>query len=146
MKRDTLFYIPQSRWPVPRACWILCLTIVIVALQSRAEAQSQGLQGYWRGSGYISPAKGQRERVRCRVWISRSSTQTFGVNARCASQAADIDQTGRVRKTGRNSYIGDFYNSDYNIRGRIRITLRGNRQYVTMRSDAGSGRLTLFRR
>ena len=146
MKRDTVFYIRQFRWHVPRVCWMLCLTIAIVALQSGAEAQSQGLQGYWRGSGYISPAKGQRERVRCRVWISRSSPQAFGVKARCASQAANIDQTGRVRKTGRNSYIGDFYNSHYNIRGRIRITLRGNRQNVTMHSDVGSGRLTLFRR
>ena len=68
------------------------------------------------------------------------------MKARWASQAANIDQTGSVRKIGRNTYAGDFYNSDYNVRGRIRVTLRGNRQSVALFSDAGSGRLILFRR
>ena len=68
------------------------------------------------------------------------------MKARWASQAANIDQTGSVRKTGRNTYAGDFSNSDYNVGGRIRFTLRGNRQSVALLSDAGSGRLTLFRR
>ena len=144
MRPDSLIRVPQHRWTVPR--WTLWLTIFVVAYHSEAAAQSQGLQGYWRGSGFISPAKGQRERVRCRVWISRGSTRTYRVKARCASQAADIDQTGSVQKTGRNNYAGEFFNSDYNIRGRLRITLRGNRQSVTLHSDAGSGRLTLFRR
>ncbi len=146
MRRKFLTRAKQLRWSVPHAGRVLWLTLLVVAFHSQAEAQSQGLQGYWRGSGYISPTKGQRERVRCRVWISSSSAKTYRVNAQCASQAANIDQTGRVERTGRNSYTGDFYNSDFNIRGRLRITLRGNRQSVTMHSNAGSGRLTLFRR
>ena len=146
MRRNFLTRVKQPRWSVPQAGWVLSLLILVVASHSPSEAQSQGLQGYWRGSGYIAPSKGQRERVRCRVWISSSSAKTYRVKAQCASQAANIDQTGRVRKTGRNSYIGDFFNSDFNIRGRLRITLRGNRQSVTMHSNSGSGRLTLFRR
>jgi hypothetical protein len=138
--------LQHSLWSAARGCGALCLAMALVALGSVAEAQSQGLQGYWRGGGYISPAKGHRERVRCRVWISRISDRSYGVKARCASQSADIDQTGRVERRGRNSYTGTFHNSDYNIRGRIRISLRGNRQSVTLHSEAGSGRLTLFRR
>lgn len=146
MRRNLLIRVQQSRWSVPRACWVLGLAILGVAFTSQAQAQPKGLQGYWRGSGYISPAKGHRERVRCRVWISSGSAGAYSVKARCASQGTNIDQTGRVKKTGRNSYTGQFYNSDFNIRGRIRITLHGNRQSVTMHSSSGSGRLTLFRR
>ncbi len=146
MNRPALFHVLRIQWAGSRAFLMICLMIAMVALQPVAEAQSEGLQGYWRGSGYVSAAKGQRERVRCRVWISRGLGQTFGVKARCASPATNIDQTGRVSRTGSNSYVGDFYNSDFNIRGRIRIILQGNRQSVTMHSDAGSGRLTLYRR
>lgn len=128
------------------AVWAACLLLSSGAFYAQAEAQSKGLEGYWRGSGYVSPAKGRRERVRCRVWISRASGKSYSVKARCASQGANIDQVGRVSKTGGNSYSGDFYNSDFNIRGRIRITLRGNRQAVALSSKEGSGRLTLFRR
>ena len=111
-----------------------------------ANAQSSGLAGYWRGSGHISPSEGARERVRCRVWITRESQRSYRVVARCASQGANIDQSGRVVQTGSNRFAGEFYNSDYNIRGRIHISLRGNRQYVSMRSESGSGSLELFRR
>ena len=132
--------------PFVRAGSVICLILAFSVMSGEAQAQSKGLEGYWRGSGYVSPAKGRRERVRCRVWISRASGESYSVKARCASQGANIDQVGRVSKTGGNSYSGDFFNSDFNIRGRIRITLRGNRQAVALSSKEGSGRLTLFRR
>ncbi len=128
------------------AFWCICLVVAVCVFCTQAQAQSKGLAGYWRGSGFVSPAKGKRERVRCRVWISRTSGQTYDVKARCASQAVNIDQVGSVRRIGGNSYAGNFFNADFNIRGRIRITLRGNRQAVALSSKAGSGRLTLFRR
>lgn len=146
MAPHSLFHPRQSRLGDLRGIWMLCFTMITVGFSAAADAQSQGLQGYWRGSGHISPRKGKSERVRCRVWISSNSAESFNVKARCASQSANIDQTGRVRRMGRNRFLGDFYNSDYDIRGRISITLRGNQQTVTMSSDAGSGRLRLFRR
>ena len=47
---------------------------------------------------------------------------------------------------GRNRLSGSFYNADFNVRGRIQITLSGNQQAVTLVSEAGSGQLTLFKR
>ena len=125
---------------------VSCLAAVIGAAYSEVQAQSKGLAGYWRGSGYVSPVKGQRERVRCLVWITQISGKNYNIKAKCASQAVNIDQVANVRKTGGSSYTGTFHNSDFNIRGRIRITLRGNRQSVALSSKEGSGRLTLFRR
>ena len=109
-------------------------------------AQSPGLEGFWRGSGHIKAKDASRERVRCRVTYTRRSSNTYGVDAKCASQAANITQSGQVMRTGRNRYAGQFYNYDYNVRGQIAVIVRGNRQFVTLRSEAGSGRLTLFRR
>ena len=109
-------------------------------------AHADSFAGLWRGSGYVSPAEGQRERVRCRVVYRRLSADRYGVTARCATQSVNIDQSGEVRRTGRNSYAGTFYNMEYNVRGRIRVRVSGNRQSVTLNSPQGSGRLTLFKR
>jgi len=125
---------------------LLLCPILWVMSAAPSIAQSRGLEGYWRGSGFIKVKDAPKERVRCRVTYSRRSSNTYSVDAKCASQGANITQSGQVANTGRNRYAGKFYNSDYNVRGRIRITIRGNRQYVTLRSEAGSGNLMLFRR
>jgi hypothetical protein len=109
-------------------------------------ARADRFEGLWRGSGYVDPAEGQRERVRCRVVYTRLSAERYGVTARCATQAVNIDQVGEVRRTGRNSFSGTFYNSEYNVRGQIRVQVSGNRQSVSLRSSQGSGSLTLFKR
>jgi hypothetical protein len=109
-------------------------------------AHADSFTGLWRGGGYVNPAEGQREKVRGRVVYRRLSADRYGVTARCATQSVNIDQSGEVRRTGRNSYAGTFYNMEYNVRGRIRVRVSGNRQSVTLNSPQGSGRLTLFKR
>ena len=136
---------PWEQRHVLTVALLLC-PILWVMSAAPSIAQSRGLEGYWRGSGFIKVKDAPKERVRCRVTYSRRSSNTYSVDAKCASQGANITQSGQVAKTGRNRYAGKFYNSDYNVRGRIRITIRGNRQYVTLRSEAGSGNLMLFRR
>ena len=117
---------------------------IVAGLPGTAHADS--FAGLWRGSGYVNPVEGQREKVRCRVVYRRLSADRYGVTARCATQSVNIDQSGEVRRTGRNSYAGTFYNMEYNVRGRIRVRVSGNRQSVTLNSPQGSGRLTLFKR
>jgi hypothetical protein len=116
----------------------------IGALPSAAQAAE--IQGLWRGSGYMRPAEGPAERVRCQVTFSRYSSRVYGFTARCESQSASLTQTGEVVRGGSNSFIGSFQNRDYNISGSIRINVRGNQQSVTLRSRQGSGQLTLYRR
>ncbi len=109
-------------------------------------ALADRFEGLWRGSGYVNPAEGQRERVRCRVVYRRLSAERYEVTARCATQAVNIDQVGEVRRTGRSSFAGTFYNMEYNVRGRIRVSVKGNQQTVSLNSPQGTGRLTLFKR
>lgn len=125
---------------------LLLALLLVASAAAPSQAQSSGLEGFWRGSGHIKPKQSPREKVRCRVTYTRQSGNTFGVDAKCASAATNITQTGRVTRTGGNRYVGQFYNPDFNIRGRIRITVRGNRQFVTLSSGDGTGSLMLFRR
>jgi len=109
-------------------------------------ARADGFAGLWRGSGYVNPAEGRRERVRCRVVYTPSGRERYAVTARCATQSTNIEQVGEIRRSGRDSYIGNFYNADYNVRGSIRIRVQGGRQAVSLSSQAGTGELTLFKR
>jgi hypothetical protein len=44
-----------------------------------------------------------------------------------------------------NRYVGDFYNSEYDISGRIRVSVSGSSQTVTFSSARGKGSLSLRR-
>jgi hypothetical protein len=111
-----------------------------------ASAAAAGLNGTWSGSGYIKPVDGQRENVRCRVSYDRQSQRVFGVRATCASSSNSIRQTGELLMIRPNYYAGDFYNQQFDIGGRIRVTVRGNVQTVTFSSSSGGGQLTLRKR
>ena len=113
---------------------------------SATAASAASLGGTWAGAGYIHPAAGDRQRVRCVVRYDRESTKVYGVRATCASSAGSIRQTGEVLKIRSNMYVGDFYNQQFDIRGRVRVSITGGRQTVTFSSSDGSGRLTLSKR
>lgn len=137
------------RWREDRRLGLAAASVALAAVLISGFAQgarADRFEGLWRGSGYVNPAEGQRERVRCRVIYSRVSAQRYEVTARCATQAVNIDQVGEVRRTGRSSFSGTFYNVEYNVRGRIRVRVKGNRQSVTLSSPQGTGQLTLFKR
>lgn len=144
---QTLFCLcSDGRRAAVRSIFVTLLMLAWLAGDAPLFAQSRGLEGYWRGSGFVHPTDGQREKIRCRVTFQRLSASVFSVRALCASQATNITQTGELRRVGSNRYAGEFYNSDFNVRGRIQTRLQGNRQSVTFRSEAGYGQLRLFRR
>ena len=109
-------------------------------------AVAASLSGSWRGSGFVKPSSGQRERVRCRVTYTRLSRKVYSVSARCASSSATLSQSGEVLMVRPNLFVGDFYNPQFDISGRIRITIRGRSQSVTLSSSSASGRLRLRKR
>ncbi len=104
------------------------------------------IEGNWRGSGYVTPAKGKRENVRCKISYKRQTAKVFSVRAVCASPSAKVIQTGEVLKVKEGLYVGDFYNPDFDISGRVRVTISGSRQRVTFSSARGRGGVTLSKR
>jgi hypothetical protein len=109
-------------------------------------ATAADLEGSWSGGGYIRFASGDRERARCRAQFSQVSSTVFRVNAVCATESVKVEQVARVRKVGSRTYAGRFVNSEYNITGDIRVTVKGSVQSVHLASGEHSANLTLYRR
>jgi len=131
------------------ACLSLAATaaVSLVVLGSLAKAANAvSLDGTWSGGGYVTGISGERERVRCRVRYQRRSSRVFSVNAVCATRDNRISQTGEVLRVNASRYVGDFYNAQFNISGRVRININGRSQFVTFRSDRGGGAVSLRKR
>lgn len=123
----------------------LLLAVPTVFLQATSSVAAS-LQGSWSGRGFVKPKAEQRERVRCRVSYTRLSRKVFAVSARCASASATLRQTGTVLMVRSNVYVGDFYNSQFDVRGRIRVTVSGAKQTVRLSSRDATGQLSLRKR
>lgn len=123
---------------------VLLALSVLVAFPIGAQAAS--LSGTWSGSGYVNPKDGPRESVRCRITYSQESATVYGVKAVCATTSTKIIQTGEVLMVNPSRYVGDFYNSQYDVSRRVRVSLRGVRQTVTFSSKKGHGSMTLRKR
>ncbi len=114
----------------------------IASAVSSAEARSEGLYGAWTGGGTVMYSSGQRERARCRAHFAPNGGGV-SVEAVCATPSGSVTQTARLRRVGANSYAGSFFNPQYNVTGSIHITVHGNTQSVTLRSENGSASLFL---
>lgn len=115
-------------------------------LFSSMPGHAAALNGTWSGSGFVQPAEGKRENVRCRVTYDQQSDRVFGVSATCASSGNSIRQTGEVLKIRPGRYAGDFYSRQYDIGGRITVSVSGSNQVVTFSGSGVTGRLTLSKR
>jgi hypothetical protein len=122
---------------------IVAVILAFGSVSLPISASAASLAGTWRGNGYVAPKSAAREKVRCRVTYRKQSAKVFSVRAVCASKSATVRQTGTVLMVNRNRYIGDFYNSQFDVSGRVRVTLHGASQTVTFSGGSGHGRLTL---
>lgn len=108
-------------------------------------AIAASLDGAWSGSGFVKPKSGARENVRCRIRYDRQTDKVYGVVATCATPSNKIHQTGTLSKVTDERYVGDFYNGQFDISGRVRVIVKGSRQTVTFSSGSGTGRMELRR-
>ena len=54
-------------------------------------------------------------------------------------------QTGEVLEVGVGRFAGDLYNPQFDVSGRVRVQVSGNRQTVTFFGAQGKGTLSLVR-
>ena len=125
----------------------LALPVLLATLAgSSLTAHAGPIDGTWSGSGYVQVTDGKREKVRCRVTYSRQTDKVFSVKATCASPSNKIYQTGEVLKVGNDRYVGDFYNNQFDISGRVRVSVSGSSQTVSFKSASGHGSMSLSKR
>lgn len=124
---------------------VTMLLIGLAAAPLHSAVAAPSLDGTWAGNGYVVPKSGERQSVRCRVRYAKQSSTVFSVSATCASSTTNVVQTGEVLEVGGGRYVGDFYNPQYDISGRVRVQVTGNRQTVTFSGAQGQGALSLTR-
>jgi hypothetical protein len=121
---------------------ILALGLISGAASSWAEV---GLEGSWSGGGTVRFASGAEEQARCRAHYSRRSAGIYVLRATCATASGKAAQSATLQKVGDNRFSGTFYNSEYDISGRIYVVLRGSSQSVRLTSGSGSASFRLSR-
>ena len=127
------------------ATFALVFVVGLLVMYNPGKADSQNLEGSWRGVGAFSFMWGTKEHARCRADYSRNSETSYAVKAVCTTASATATQTAVLRKVGENRYRGNFHNSQYNVSGTISVVIRGTKQDVTLTSDGASAALTLMR-
>ncbi|MFN3624826.1 MAG: hypothetical protein ACK4TP_12280 [Hyphomicrobium sp.] len=132
---------------VARRSGLLALAALpVLAVVGPSEAEpAAGLSGSWSGGGWVSFANGNKEKARCRAHYSGAGG-AYTVTATCATSAGKASQTAKVYKVSGTSYKGSFFNSEYNVRGSIRVNVNGNSQSVSLSGDGTSAQLSLSRR
>ena len=113
--------------------------------QAAKKASVASLEGSWTGGGSVSFASGAKEQARCRAHYRRAGTNSYTVNATCATASGRASQIATVRQVSENRYSGSFYNSEYSISGVIDIVVRGASQTVRLLSESGSAVINLSR-
>jgi hypothetical protein len=110
---------------------------------SPAQAESASLVGSWSGSGSIAFTSGSKERARCHAHYAKTGESSYAMSATCATASAKVDQSATLTRVGANSYVGSFFNQQYNTGGSIRITISGGRQSVRLSGEAGTAMFSL---
>jgi hypothetical protein len=103
------------------------------------------LAGSWSGGGWVSFASGSKEKARCHARYTGGG-DTYTVSATCATASGKASQTATVYKVSGGRYRGSFVNSQYNVRGSIRVVVHGKSQSVSLSGDGASAQLSLSRR
>lgn len=137
-----------ARWRTARQLAVLPLAALAltVGIGSSEADPGKGLTGSWSGGGWVSFSNGSKEKARCRASYHPAGGGSYKVHATCATSSGKASQTATVYKLTDNRYRGSFYNSDYNVRGTIRVVVSGSTQKVSLAGDGTSAHLSLSRR
>ncbi len=128
-----------------RAGMLAIAALPVLGFVGPSAAEPGGLSGSWSGGGWVSFSSGSKEKARCHARYSGGGG-SYNVTATCATASGKASQTATVYKTGGNSYKGSFVNSQYNMRGSIRVVVHGKSQSVSLSGDGASAQLSLSRR
>lgn len=143
---------PCGTAPARRRKWVHMFAVLplsalaVAGAIGSSEADPGGLAGAWTGGGWVSFSTGTKEKARCRAKYKRASADSYTLRATCATSSGKASQTATVYKVTASRYRGSFYNIEYNVRGTIRVVVRGSSQSVSLAGEGASASLSLRRR
>ncbi len=120
----------------------LMLALAFGMMSAGGQAHAQSIAGVWAGTGFVKSTIGTKEAVQCRVTYSRESGKDFGLSATCTTEGGKTKSVqGNLVRSKSNRYAGRI-----SFGGAIVVTVKGNRQTLTVSSAMGTGRVNLVRR
>ncbi len=135
---------PRRKW-VQRVL-LVPLTVLAASGGTAPSFADPGLAGSWSGGGWVAFSTGNKEKARCRATYRRAGKNTYSLEATCATSSGKASQTATVYQVSASRYRGSFYNTEYNVRGTIRVVVSGSHQSVSLAGDGASASLSLRRR
>ncbi len=135
----------SSWWTLARLAVVPIAALLISGTYSASSAEPGGLSGSWRGSGWVTLSSGKRERARCTASYSPSSANSYTLKALCATSSAKATQTATLTEVSKNRFRGSFYNPEFDVRGTIRVVLKGRSQSVTLKGNGATANIQMRR-
>jgi len=129
---------------IPATMLTLALSLPLVTSASAAS-----ILGSWSGRGSVTLIpSGHVEPVSCKVRYEKGDKKgrTILVHATCATTAGSFVSTGRVVKRSSSKYAGRLYSGEYEVLGRVTISVSGSRQTVIVSSPRGKASFKLRKR
>lgn len=107
-------------------------------------AAAQSIVGSWSGSGTIIFPSGETERARCRATF-RNAGGGVSMHGVCATASARVSQSASLSRLTSTSYSGEFFNTEFNISGSIRIRMQGNKLNASLNGGGATAQFVLGR-
>jgi hypothetical protein len=108
-------------------------------------AAAQSIVGSWSGGGLIIFPSGEKERARCRATFRQTGGGGVMMNGVCATASARVSQSASLSRLTATTYSGEFFNTEYNIAGSIRVRIQGNRLNASLSGGGATAEFVLGR-
>lgn len=118
---------------------------VLGAGTTPSPAAAQSILGSWSGGGMIVFPSGETERARCRATFRNAGGGGVAMTGICATASVRVSQSATLSRLTANTYSGEFYNTEYNIAGSIRIRVQGNRLNASLSGGGATAQFVLGR-
>jgi hypothetical protein len=108
-------------------------------------AAAQSIIGQWSGGGLIIFPSGEKERARCRATFRNVGGGGVSMNGVCATASVRVSQSASLSRLTSTTYSGEFFNTEFNISGSIRIRLHGNKINASLSGGGATAQFVLGR-
>jgi hypothetical protein len=126
------------------AALAVAATLSIVGVTA-TPAAAQTIVGSWSGGGLIIFPSGEKERARCRATFRKAGGGGVSMNGVCATASVRVSQSASLSRLTSTTYSGEFFNTEFNISGSIRIRMQGNRLNASLNGGGASAQFVLGR-
>ncbi len=137
--------ITQSSRITAKSRFAVAAVAVGAVFAASAPASAQSIIGSWNGNGTIVYPSGEQERARCRATFQNAGGGGVSMRAVCATASVRVTQTASLAKLTSNTFSGEFYNTEYNLSGSIRVRIQGNRLNASLNGGGGSAHFSMNR-